>query len=92
LRPQVTDEEEGVTTSRVTAWVVLAVAVAALALMALPAAVALRPTPNDGAAMAAIAAGLAVVTGGVKLAAVLWGLGAGAVGSFEPRAVAAGIQ
>lgn len=73
---QVTEREEGVTYALARqAVAMVGVAALALLLMALPVLALLGVVPGRGlAVLGSLAAGLVAVAGGVKLAAVLWGL------------------
>ena len=73
------------------AWAALGVAALAVVLLALPVLVAGGLVPG-GAVFAGVAASLAAVTGGGKLAAVAWGLGARLAASPRLRTAEARID
>ena len=74
------------------AWAVLALCAISVLLVSLPALVAVGLTPSRGAVLAWLAASLAVVSGGGKLAALVLGLGYGLVGSLGRGAGAASTE
>ena len=65
------------------AWAVLGLGGLAVLLLSLPALLALGVAPSNGAVFAWLAASLAAVSGGGKLAAVIWGLAARFLASPE---------
>jgi hypothetical protein len=93
LRREVTGDGEGVaggTAGR--AWAVLGLLGLSMLLVSLPALVAVGVRPPGGAVFAWLAASLAVVSGGGKLAAVIWGLASRLAGSAGLAAAAATIE
>lgn len=78
--------------SRTTAWAALGVACLAVLLMLLPAALALGAVPGGGAVLAVLVASLAAGMGWAKVVAVLGGLAARVLASFEVRIAPAEIE
>ena len=70
------------------AWAVLGLAGLAVLLLSLPAVMAIGVPPSGVAVFAWLAASLAAVSGGGKLAAVVWGLAAQFLAPPEPGAAA----
>lgn len=85
-------EEGGATGSAGRAWAVLGLLGVSLVLLSLPALIALGLTPSGGAVWAWLGASLAVVSGGGKLAAVVWGLASRFLASPGLEAAAASIE
>lgn len=74
------------------AWAVLGLSVLAVLLLSLPALIALGVAPSNGAVFAWLAASLAAVSGGGKLAAVIWGVASQLLAPPEPGATPSPIQ
>jgi hypothetical protein len=93
LRREVTEEGEEVAGGSMgRAWAVLALVALSVLLVSLPALIALGVAPAGGAVFAWLAASLAAVSGGGKLAAVIWGLASRFVGSPGLGAAAASTE
>jgi hypothetical protein len=93
LEREVTEVEGGVAAgSAGRAFSVLALLGLSLLLMSLPALVALGLKPSGGAVFAWLGGSLAVVSGGGKLAAVIWGLASRLVASPLLETAAAPIE
>jgi hypothetical protein len=93
LGREVIEEGEGVAYgSAGRAWAVLTLFAVSVLLLSLPALLAVGVAPSGGAVLAWLAASLAVVSGGGRLAAAIWGLASRFVGSPGLGAVAASTK
>lgn len=93
LGREVMEAEGGVAAgSAARAWAVLGLVGVSLLLLSLPALVALGLTPSGGAVFAWLGGSLAVLSGGGKLAAAIWGLASRFTASPGLETAAASIE